>query len=324
MTNPFIEDPDYFDRKIRGMWITGQGKAFHTHGEQAGIEGVWNAQGQVQGIWDAPVKTTWKSAAFQEGSTQKAVKREHRDMTLGFHVTDTSGRGAEDNESEFRTIWDYEEDEWDDEPDPTTLHIDTDRSGERRIDLLLYDTPELECDVDPIEQQYFNLILKVRAGQPNWYELDPLTGQEYKTAFESTSTSAEGVIEVENPTDRPMRIKWVLTRAKWNIPDFSWKGGRKARRPGGMYSNRVIAMNAITSVQGGAVVSLDGNDLMVRDYNYTNALPTLLPNGMHFMHLIPPYTQKQTLPVSYTNAPTGGARVELIQPRRWSRPWGLE
>jgi hypothetical protein len=106
------------------------------------------------------------------------------------------------------------------------------------------------------------------------------------------------------------------------VPDFSWKGGRYNRRPGGAYKDRVIPMPAITDAQGGCVVSLDQKDLMVRDVHYTNMLPLL--GGKYFMHVIPPYTPKTLLPVSYTNAPAGGAMIQCVQPRRWSRPWGLE
>lgn len=323
--NPFIERPDFFDSKVRGMWFTGQGREFHTHGDQAGIEGVWNGQGQVHGIYDAPRQTTWKSGAFQDGSEQKSVKNLHRDMTLGFHIVDTAQSSFEDNDSEFRGIFDYEVDEWDDNPEPTVLHIDTDKSGERKLDLLMYDTPEFEPDVDPLDQQYGNLILKVRAGQPDWYETDPATGKDHRSVFQAGASSAEGFIEVYNPTDRPMKQKWILTRAAWNIPDVSWKGGKKNRRPGGEWANRVVPMNPITAVQGGIVISLDtAKDLMVRDHNYTNALPALLPTGQHFMHIIPPYTPKTLLPISYTDAPAGGAMAQLVQPRHWSRPWGLE
>lgn len=316
-TNPFIT-PDYFDEKVQGMWITGAGRVVHTHGRSAGSEGVWNAQGQVRGIWDSPVETTYKTGAFQEGSTAKAVKYLHRDMTLGFHITETD-RSMEDNESDFRGMFAYEVDEWDDNPEPTTLHIDTVKSGERRLDLMMYETPEFEPDVDPIEQQYANLILKVRAEQPHWYQPD------VRTTFSGGQGSASGFIEVSNPTDRPMKIKWILTRAKWNIPDFSWKGPKYARRPGGVYGTRIIALQPITEIQGGIVISLDtAKDLMVRDHNYTNALPALLPNGQHFIHVVPPYTPKTLLPISYTGAPVGGAMATLVQPRRWSRPWGLE
>ena len=320
--NPFIEEPSYFDTKIRAMWLSGQGMVFNTHGELGGTQGVWNAMGQVQGIYDAPVETTWKSGAFAEGSIQKAVKRLHRDMTLGFHCIETEGSTAEDNESDLRSIFAYEEDEWDDDPEPTTLHIDTDQSGERRLDLLLYDTPVLETDTDPIGDQYFNLILKVRAGQPNWYELDPATGENYKQVFESSATSAEGFIEVENPTDTEMRHEWVLTRATWTVPDVSWRGGRNRRKPGGQFSNRTITLRPITAAQGGVRISLDGAKLHLRDFNYTNAVASILPAGVRFIHKIPPYTPKTLLPISYTGAPAGGARAELIQPHRYTRPWG--
>lgn len=318
--NPFNTDPDFFDRRIEQMFFTGggNGAVFHTHGENEGAEGVWNAKGQVRGIWDAPVKTTWKTGAFQDGSTQKAKKVLHRDMELGFHITETRipPRSAEDNESEFRKIFDYEEDPWDDEPEPTTMHVVTDKSGERKLDLLLYDTPVCEPDLDPVMQQYFNLILKVRAGQPMWYE-DPVVSK-----FKSGATSASGYIDVENPTDQPMRHTWILTRATWTLPDFSWRGGKYRRRPGGAHRDRTIPMFPITADQGGVVVNLDKQKLMVRDLNYTNCLPLL--EGRLFEYVIPPYTPKQQLPVSYTGAPAGGAMAQLVQPRRWSRPWGLE
>jgi hypothetical protein len=245
-------------------------------------------------------------------------------MTLGFHVVETSGAGAEDNESDFRSIFDYEDDPYDDDPEPTTIHIDTDRSGERMLDVLLYDTPVLEPEIDPIDQQYFNLILKVRAGQPNWYEFDPETGKDFKSVFESSATDEDGFIQVENPTDRPIQHKIILTRATWSVPDVSWKGKKNFRRPAGLWGSRTITLNPITVVQGGVVISLDPKDLMVRDNNYTNALPALLPNAQYFMHNIPPYTPKTLLPISYRDAPPGGARAELIMPHRYSRPWGLE
>jgi hypothetical protein len=315
--NPFVgKEPDFYERKIKAMWVHGRGRTFHTHGDIQGHEGIWNAKGQVKGIYDAPVKTTWKTGAFQDGSRQKAKKILHRDMDLGFHCIDTADMSCEENESEFRKIFDYELDQWEDDPEPTTLGIETELSGLRMLDVLLYDTPIMEADIDPIQQQHINLILKLRAGQPMWYEED------VTTKFSSGGASGAGFIEVENPTDQVMRHKWILTRAQWNLPDPSWKGGRYKRKPGGVYKERVIPMPAITDAQGGAVVSLDKQDLMVRDVHYTNMLPLL--GGKFFMHVIPPYTPKTLLPVSFTNAPAGGAMAQLVQPRRWSRPWGLE
>lgn len=322
-SNPFVDDFDYFDRKINRMWFTGgvNGDEFVTHGERslgAGDKGVWNATGQVRGIYDAPVKTTWKTGAFQDGSTQKSKKFMQRDMEVGFHVTETMAPqvSAEENESEFRKIFDYDVDEWDDDPEPTTLHIDTDLSGERRLDVLLSEAPICEPDVDPVEQQYFNLLLKLRAGQPFWYEDDVVT------RFSSGSSADEGVIIISNPTDLPMRHKWILTRATWTLPDFSWKGGKYKRRPGGVNAARTILLPPLTDAQGGAVVSLDQKDLMIRDLRYTNLLPLL--GGKFFTYVVPPYTPQTRLPISFTGAPDGGAMAQLVQPRRWSRPWGQE
>lgn len=320
MTGPFVDEFDYFDRKIKGMWFTGgQSAEFHTHGDRAGTEGVWNAAGQVRGIYDAQVKTTWKTGAFQDGSVQKAKKVLHRDMELGLHITETRRSGfrlAEENESEFRKIFDYAVDEWDDDPEPTTLHMETEQSGERKIDVLLSEAPICEPDLDPLEQQYFNLILKLRAGQPMWYE-DNVT-----TDFKSGLTAAEGYIDISNPTDQPMRHKWIFTRGTWTVPDFSWKGGRYKRRPGGVHQTRTITLPPLTDVEGGAVVSLNSRDMHIRDVHYTNLLPLL--GGQFFHYVIPPYTQRQRLPISYVDAPAGGALAQLVQPRLWSRPWGLE
>ena len=319
--NPFITDYDYFDRKIKSMWFSGGGNGaeFRVHGEEAGTQGVWIAQGQCRGIYDTPVTTTWKTGAFQDGSKQKAKKVQQRDLEIGLHVTESYDppRAAEENESEFRKIFDYEEDPWDDNPEPTTLHVETDVSGHRMLDLLLYENPLLESDTDAIEAQYFNLILKLRAGQPHWYE-DPVI----KT-FKSTATDANGYIEIENPTDTPMRHKWILTRAtKWTIPDVSWKGGKYRRQPGGVNKTRSIDMFPITDAQGGVVISLNQADLMVRDAHYTNCLPLL--QGKFFQYVVPPYTPLQQLPISYVGAPAGGAMAQLVQPRLWSRPFGLE
>jgi len=103
------------DPGIVAIRIVRGGTTFHVHGDQAGAEGVWLAAGQVDGIYDAPVKTTWKTGAFQEGSWQKYNKWLHRDMSLGFHIRDTFTE-YELNESLFRQIFDYQLDPWEDPP----------------------------------------------------------------------------------------------------------------------------------------------------------------------------------------------------------------
>lgn len=295
-------------------------KVFHVYGQSAGLEGVWLAQGSVEGIYDAAVKTTWKTGAFMDGSRQKHRKWLHRDMELGFHIIETIATTWQFNDSEFRKMFDYQDDQWEDDPTKTVIEVDTDLSGTRKLDVLMYDAPVFTPKIDPHLNQHGFVIFKLRAGQPFWYEDDVMVNG--VNSFQSTATSASGTVLVENPTDQIMYQYWVLTRAIWTLPDFQWIGGRGHRERGGDNGSRTVTMQPITELQGGAVVNLDPQELLIRDLNNTNILPQ--QNGKFFVYPIPPYTATQPLPVSYTGAPAGGARVELWQPRRWSRPWGLE
>jgi len=303
------------DPRIIAIRIRRGNTVFHVHGQDAGKEGVWMAAGQVQGIYEAPIKSTWKTGAFQVGSTQKAVKKLQRDMELGFHVVDTFNT-FEWNESLFRQIFFYEEDQWSVTPKSTTIEVVTELSGTRKIDVLMYEQPDFNSAIDPIAQQYGNLIMKLRAGEPMWYEDDVIS------QFTSTATSASGNVTVSNPTDQVMWHRWVLTPAIWTLPDFQWVGDPGERVPGGAQGSRYINDITITSANGGAVIDLDRSQLMYRDVNNTNILGQQGANKI-FTFPVPPYTPEFQLPVSYKGS-VGGATVQLVQPRRWSRPYGLE
>ena len=305
------------DKRIVAIRIRRGSKVFHVHGESAGLEGVWLAQGQVEGIYDAPIKSTWKTGAFQVGSTQKAVKQLHRDMALGFHVVDSVTDSYEFNESLFRQIFFYEKDQWSTSPKATTIEVVTEVSGTRKLDVLMYEQPDFKASVDPIAQQYGNLILKLRAGEPMWYENDVVS------QFTSGATSAAGTVTVSNPTDQVMWHKWVLTPGVWTLPDFQWVGDPGERTPGGTNAARYVRDITITTANGGAVIDLDRKNLMYRDLNNTNILAQLGGSKI-FTYPVPPYTPEYQLPVSYKGAPAGGATAQLVQPRRWSRPYGLE
>lgn len=288
---------------------------FHVHGEQAGAEGVWLAEGQVQGLYDAPVKTTWKTGAFQVGSRYKGKKREHRDLILGFHIADTATT-YEFNESQFRQAFQYELDPWDPDHSPTTIEVVTELSGTRKLDVLMFENPEFEASQDPIMQQYGNLIMKLRAGNPDWYSDD------YTYTFSSTSLQASGYLMVQNPTDQVAHQKLVLTRANWVVPDCQWVGPPAARTPGGEHADRVLADLNLTGINGGAILDWDRSQLAFRDTNNTNLQAQI---GQRFLvYPIPPQTPPTPLPISYTSAFPGGAAAQLIIPQRWSRPWGME
>ncbi len=278
--------------------------------------GIFLAKDQVEGIYDAPVKTTWKTGAFQDGSRQKAIKRTHRDMMLGFHVTETISDLYEFNESEFRRMFTYELDQWENVPTVTTLEVETVLSGVRKLDVLMYEQPEFKAPLDPLLQQYGNLIMKLRAGQPMWYEDDDVS------VFESSAASDTDTVTIWNPTDQIMYHEWVLTPATWTIPDPEWVGGPNEREPGGPFEGRTLDV-LVTADDEGARISLDRQKVMIRNLSDSVSILARL-GGKAFSFPVPPYTPPTQLTVAYSAAPPGGARCELHQPRRWSRPWGLE
>ncbi len=308
---------------IREIRIRYGDTVFHVHGPKAGLEGVWLAKDQVNGLYEAPVKTTYKTGAFQRGSTQKAVKWLHRDLELGFHITDTITDSYEFAESKFRQCFHYELDKWSEAPRKTTIEVDTTLSGTRKLDVLMHEEPQFQPASDPIKNQFGNVIMRLRAAQPFWYEDD------YTSEFTGTATTAAGVVVVENPTDQEMLHRWVVTSAKgggdisWTLPDFQWVGDPGERVPGGDDATRLLDSLIITEANDGAIIEpVDRSELQFRDTNDTNILGQMGGNRF-FKHSIPPWTPPFDLPVSYKGA-IGGGTCQLVMPRKWSKPWGLE
>lgn len=309
---------------IRKVEIFGQDDQYLcVHGQGEGNRGCVLAEDQVHGLYDTPEKQTWKQGARTVGAKAKHRKILPRDWELGFHVYDTTGHTYEENESYLIQAVGFELDEWDDDAKYARIAVTTDISGVRYADIVQYEEPELTPKHDAIQQQYANPILKLRSGQPDWYEDDIIT------SFTWTD-DGWGDIEIENPTNREMHQAWVFTAAPagesegviYTVPDFSWRGKKGARHPGGDDESRYVTTPEITSAQGGLRIDRDPDQLMARDFHNTNILA--LFGGQSFMYSIPPYTQRQKLPVYAANVPDTGAMCQLIQRRRWSRPWGLE
>jgi hypothetical protein len=300
---------------ITRVEVFGQGGEYLcVHGDGAGDRGVYLAEGGVAGIYDSPEKQTWKSGARTIGAKQKNRKILARDMDLRFLCKETYTHSAEENESYLVQAIGYELDPWDTDARYARLRVTTDVSGWRDLDIVQYQEPDFSPRQDPILHQMLDPILKLRSGNPDWYSEDVISSATW------TDDGWQNLV-VENPTPRPMLIKWVATAGLWTIPDFSWQGGKGERRPAGVHSERFIACPEITASDGGLVIDLDMTEMMARSANDTNILARF--GGKFFKYPVPPYTQRQTLPV-YCEPPEGGAMIQLVQPRRWPRPWGLE
>lgn len=309
------------------------GEEMVVHPEHMATHGVYLAEDQVKGdIIDAPVKTEWDSTVKQEGGTQRGVDWEYRDVDFGFHVTDNKIT-AEEADSMLRMMFDYEEDEWDPNPNRQT-RMDLEVIGGpfsgslRSLDLLMHDTPETEFARDPFMDQYVNPQLHLRAGQPMWYQDTVITHFSWTDDDIEPGGVVHGVVPIENPTDRAMRHSWVVAGPEGlrvSLPDVSWVGRRGERQIAGPHPDRMIPLPEVTAEGGsGFRVTLERGKVMVENLNGTNAMGEMPIPGMTFLYRIPPYTRKTLLPVRVDHAPPGGGRIELRAPMLWSRPYGLE
>lgn len=288
-------------------------------GPLAGRQGAIVAAEQVDGVYDAPIVTEDEETAGGVGGSHASTEYGIRDLMIGFHLFDDEyGRGPGQLESDFRKAFAAEVDRW----DPTFKHarlvVKTALSGVRMLTVQMHEAPEIDLGDDRIDEEYFNVKYLLRAYQPMW------ESKEKTSVFETSSTSASGTIEFSNPTDRPMRYTLKLTRGTWTLPDPTWEGRPKQRAPGGELPTKTVALPPILDTDGGLTITLDRSKVHATTAlggGGTGFLARM--NGQWLRHEIPPYTPKTLLPISVTDAPAGGARAELVQPRMWSRPWGM-
>ena len=271
---------------------------------------------KLKGIYDAPVTTSYKSSAYQIGATYKGRKYDKRDLVFGVEIDTENGEEWSYNNSAWRKAWDYEPDKWDFNSKLTRMDITSQMSGTRSLYLALTNSVDMESEFDPHLLGTSTVPMLATAAQPMWFQDDDID------VFETSNSSSTGFVTVFNPTPLPMAHKFVMTQGKWRISDVSWQGPKYGRVPGGQYGARRIDLPMLTEVQGGAVVDLDSSKLQVRDLHNTNL--AALMNGKFFKHKIPPFTPPTQIHVQVTDAPPGGARLEVRMPRLWPSPWGGE
>jgi hypothetical protein len=274
----------------------------------------------VKGIYDAPVTARYKSSVYQKGSTYQGKQYKQRDLTFGVYVRGETPEDWEARDESWRAAWDYELDPWDPDAHLTKMSITTDRSGARSLWLAMTDSINFDQKNDPHLTKSAIVPMTVTAPQPMWF-IDQWEAAPYDYFETGSSGTSSGFVTVANPTDQPMYLKWVVTQGTWTLPDFSWTGKKYHRVPGGDWTDRLITLPPLDADNGGARINVDPMQIMIRDYNNTNLIG--LMNGIFFMNRIPPYTPPTDIPVEVVGAPSGGARVEVYCPQRWSRPWGL-
>lgn len=267
------------------------GSLWVLNGPGAGREGVHLGE-SPDGIYDAPVRTLWQQGAFQEGATPNGVRWDARDVVFMVLVQSTSGRSWQDVDSQWRRAWSYSED--------SILRVTT-PSGTRELKLRLFEAPKFTPDIDPRVNEFGEVVMTCRAGDPFWRE------QPDKKTVTATGSGTE-YLTVWNPTDKDMWLRWVLAPgSRWTIPDFDFGGSTRTITLPTSYTSREVLIDTHPLREQVVVVG------------WANAWEAM--NGVQFMHPVPAYTTPTDVPVSWSGS---GGSLMLVQDRRWSRPWGLE
>lgn len=293
------------------------GDIWHLHGDNAGAEGVQIAEGGLQDLWEAPIKVIERTPIRMDGGILRAVKTEIMELVLvlvisGRHINETFGVV----DGDLREAFSFELDPWFEQSTLARLEWETE-SSTRWLDVVLTTGSKFEADLDPRARGHWLWEVHLKAYVPFWCEED--AGTDLAVSFTAPATKT---IEVANPTGVDMPQKWVCTPGQFRLPDNSWTGKRWARSPGGQYPSRTILYPNVTAAQGGLVVDYGNTDLPVRDALDTNLIAQMPVPGDYPKHIIPRFTQTQTLSVTAVQVPSGGASVMLRQPRRFRKPWG--
>lgn len=292
---------------VNGNWFTLSGPGM-------GAEGVWLGT-NVEGIYDAPVKTIWTEHAHQIGASFAAMRNLRRDIVFDVTIGDTSSLTWQEADSEWRKAWSYEDD--------CKLWIET-ADSRRYLKLRLSEQPLFKPERDPNIMQVERVTMTCIAGEPWWLEEDAVDS--WVSTVDTNVADGQGVyptqsgtVTVENPTDQEIWLKWVLQGpGRWTLPDFSFGDNRFDRDT--LDAARKIVMPVQAPGQT-FLVNTDPFEDLLRDPSGSQVWS--LMNGVTFCYPIPPYTKKIDLPVSVSQS-VAGAGVQVRMPRTWSRPWGLQ
>lgn len=265
----------------------------------------------VDGIYDAPVKTIQNSHAFQTGSTYGGKRNLQRDIVFGVYAHHDDGeKNWSFNDSEWRKGWSYEQD--------CKLWITTEDSR-RYLKLRMSQHPEFKPEHDPNGTQIEKVVMTCVANDPWWYEKNDVTDLWESPTSTLNGSINYGTVSVSNPTDVPIWLKYVVHgAAKPMLPDFSFGDDRYERAE--IDADRKLWLPKITA---GDTIVYDTDEEADQATSRLKIPYWQQMNGVTFCYPIPPYTKKIQLPVGMTLA-AAGMGIQVRCPRPWSRPWGLQ
>lgn len=290
---------------VNGDWFT-------ISGDGAGDRGVYLGT-DVEGIYDAPVKTIWNETARQTGASYGGKRNLRRDVIFGVIIDDDNGETFEENDSRWRKAWSYTRD--------CKLWIETENSR-RHLKLRMSEQPMFKPEFDPHQSQVDRVVMTCVAGDPWWYEDDAVAEWVSPTDTTGGSTAAGTLPPVSNPTDNDIWLRWRLQgNARWTIPDYSW--GNNDFKRSLTDATKLILTPTLLPADGHGRVETNPESRRERMSTTANTQWQARWGGVDCLYPLPPYTPPTTLPVRVTGA-AAGVGIQCMQPRPWSRPWGLQ
>lgn len=261
--------------------ISGDGQP----GEEAGREGVWLDQKHVGLITDMPAEAVWETGADQVGSTYRGVKFAARDITFPVMVLDGPDRPWQLVDSRWAKAWSFDR--------PSRIVV-TSSSGRRTLWAQKHKGPEYAFEETSGQARGASrMLMHLRAGDPRWYSEEPTD------VWRFDGTNWVGEVEVSNPTDQPMWLRWVITGpASMILPDFSFED--RDGWPGFEHRARRIVMPH-QGVGVDVVVDTDPGGEQVASPGRPNYW--MLMNGQFFLYPVPAWTPPTKIPVAVNPLP---------------------
>ncbi|MFI6368713.1 phage tail protein [Nocardia sp. NPDC050630] len=268
------------------------------------------------GMYDPPVTALYNSTAFQVGAEFGGIREEKYDFILAIHVMGTRQRPWRYVDSDFRKSFSFKRD--------SKLWVTTGDSR-RHLPVRLGGKVKIKAVYDPDGEQYGLLLIPLVGAYPRWIEKpQPST---FVCQTDTTGGGTEtGYVTVSNPLPEDYEI-WPQWRIQASadgmvvtLPDFSWGNDEFDRA-----EEDALRKVELAPLLLGEHLSID-TDKMAINGQFNSSLDTEFyqrMGGRRFAYCIPGGTPETLVPVTVTGAPAGTG-IQVLCPRPWPRPWGLE
>ncbi|MEV6555865.1 phage tail protein [Nocardia sp. NPDC051756] len=268
------------------------------------------------GMYDPPVTALYNSTAFEVGATYGGIREEKYDFILAVHVYGTPQKPWRYVDSEFRKAWSFKRD--------SKLWVSTSDSR-RCLPVRLGAKMKIKAVNDPDSEQYGLLLIPVVGAYPRWIETPAVST--FITQTDTTGGGTEtGYVTVSNPLPADYEIwpQWRIQASHAGmvvtLPDYSWGSDEYDR----------ATEDATRKVQLAPLLLnehlLVDTDKMALNGQFNSSLDTQFyqrMGGKRFAYSLPGGTPPTQVPVTVTGAPAGTG-IQVLCPRPWPRPWGLE